>query len=345
MDFSIVIPSWNGRALLARHLPTVAAEAERFAAHLSPGQPGPEILVSDDGSSDRTPAWLDRHFPAVRCLPSAVNRGFGPAVNAAVAAARGEIIVLLNNDAELLPGALAPLPAAFADASVFGVALRADSPAGEFATGGKLGRFRRGFWEAWRNFEHPAGESFALVGGFCAFRREVFLALGGFDPRFAPYYWEDLDLSYRARKRGLKIRYLPHPAARHQVSASIRHHRPAGARAAIIHRNRLLFHWKNLDSPRLVRHLLWAHLLLVQFALKGEFAYHAGFVQALRQAPAIRSFRRAERRHWRLSDAALGVSPPAADNVSPTPGVSAEQGGAPPIGPGHPRREAGTSLD
>lgn len=344
MQLSIVIPSWNGRALLARYLPTVIAEVRRCGAQAGAGA-APEIVVSDDGSTDGTAAWLAAAFPAVRCLASGVNRGFAPAVNAAAAAARGEILVLLNNDAELLPGALAPLAAAFADPAVFGVTLRADSPAGAFATGGKLGRFRRGFWEAWRNYEVPAGgawagPSFALVGGFCAFRRARFLELGGFDPLFAPYYWEDLDLSYRARKRGQAILYLSHPAVRHEVSASIRQHRPAFARARIIHRNRLLFHWKNLDPARLRRHLFWALLLLLQLALKGDFAYHAGFAQALRRGLAVRQFRRAERPHWRLPDAALAVAPPPADNVSSSSGVLQEQGGTAVSGAAAGREEA-----
>ncbi|MGH9535514.1 MAG: glycosyltransferase family 2 protein [Terriglobales bacterium] len=307
LPLSIIIPTWNGRSLLARYLPSVAAEAARFAAA---GDAVPEILISDDGSSDGTPAWLAAAFPAMRCVASTVNRGFGPAVNTAVAAARGELIVLLNNDAELLPGALAPLPAAFADPVLFGVTLRATAPDGTFATGGKLGRFRRGFWEAWRNYDGLAGPSFALVGGFCAFRRQAFLNLGGFDPLFAPYYWEDLDLSYRARKRGAEIRYLPHPAVRHEVSATIRRHRSSFARAAIIHRNRLLLHWKNLDAPLLRRHLLWAHLMLPQLALKGDFAYHAGYVQALARWAEVRRFRRAERPYWRRPDTALAVVAP-----------------------------------
>ncbi|MGH9474159.1 MAG: glycosyltransferase family 2 protein [Terriglobales bacterium] len=330
VQFSIVIPSWNGRALLARYLPSVLAEAARGAA----AGMTIEILVSDDGSTDGTRDWLARDFPpassGVRCVASPVNRGFGPAVNAAASSASGSILLLLNNDAELLPGALAPLAGAIALPEVFAVTMRAESPAGDFATGGKLGRFRRGFWEAWRNFAAPAAPSFALVGGFCAVRREAFLALGGFDPIFAPYYWEDLDLSYRARKRGWTILYLPQAGVRHEVSASIRQHRPRWARAAIIHRNRLLFHWRNLDPQRLRRHCLWAVLLLPQLALKGDFAYHAGFCQALARWPAVRRFRRAERRHWRLPDAALAVVAPAECNSSASSGVSALQGAPPP---------------
>lgn len=283
------------------------AERDRFAAAHGCA---PEVVVSDDGSTDGTAAWLAAAFPAVRCVSSPINCGFGPAVNAAVAAARGAIVVLLNNDAELLTGALGPVLPAFADPALFGVTLRAEAPDGAFATGGKLGRFRRGFWEAWRNYDGLPGPSFAVVGGFCAFRRDAFLALGGFDPLFAPYYWEDLDLSYRARKRGAEIRYLPHPAVRHEVSATIRQHRPAFARAAIIHRNRLLFHWKNLDSARLRWHLFWAHLMLVQLALKGDFAYHAGYAQALARWPSVRRFRRGERPYWRRGDPSLAVAAP-----------------------------------
>ena len=317
MELSIVIPTWNGRGLLARYLPSVLAECDRLAA--AHGR-FPEVIISDDGSTDGTAAWLAAAFPAVRCVSSPVNQGFGPAVNAGVAAAHGAIIALLNNDAELLPGALGPALPAFSDPALFGVTLRAEAPDGAFATGGKLGRFRRGFWEAWRNYDGWAGSSFALVGGFCVFRRDAFLALGGFDPLLAPYYWEDLDLSYRARKRGAEIRYLPHPAVRHEVSATIRRHRPAFARRAIIHRNRLLFHWKNLDPARLCWHLLWAHLMLVQLALKGDFAYHAGYMQALARWAAVRRFRRSERPCWRRGDASLAVTapPPAAAPTAPT---------------------------
>ncbi|MGH9480950.1 MAG: glycosyltransferase family 2 protein, partial [Terriglobales bacterium] len=66
--FSIVIPTWNGRDLLARHLPSVVAASA-----------GCEIIISDDGSTDGTGAWLAQAFPQVRGVTSLRNRGFGPA--------------------------------------------------------------------------------------------------------------------------------------------------------------------------------------------------------------------------------------------------------------------------
>lgn len=316
---SIVIPTWNGAGLLERFLPSVEAEARRWAA--ARGQ-GCEIVVSDDGSSDGTADWLAQHFPEVRCVANARNRGFSHAANAGVAAARAPIVVLLNNDLELAPGGLERVPGWFDDPALFGVTLRGcDLPGGGFATGGKLGRFRRGFWETWRNFEQPAGESFMLVGGFCAFRRAVFAELGGFDPIFAPYYSEDLDLSYRARKRGWRLAYEPGAVVYHALSATVRRHRSRLGRAVVTERNRLLFHWRNLDPGPLRRHLLWAHILLIQMLLKGNVAYHAGFLQALGRVAAVRRFRRRERPHWKRRDLELELAtpPPAAASRQPKP--------------------------
>lgn len=310
---SIVIPTWNGRDLLERFLPSVAAE-------LSPER---ELVISDDGSTDDTPAWLARHFPAARLARSARNRGFAPAANAGVEAARGAIVVLLNNDVELIPGCLDPIPAWFARDDLFGLTLRAfDLPALGFSTGGKLGHFRRGFWQTWRNYELPSGSSFMLVGGFCAFRRDVFLQLGGFDPVFAPYYSEDLDLSYRARKRGWELGYEPRSILHHAPSSTVKRHRAQFQRQVIIERNRLLFHWRNLDRPRLLRHLLWAHLMVLQMALTGRWAYPAGYVRALGRARQVLRFRRREQPFWRRSDAELELAagkplgPPVASSLA-----------------------------
>jgi GT2 family glycosyltransferase len=323
-SLTIVIPNWNGADLMRLYLPSVVTEVERWrGAHTSDA----EIVVSDDGSSDDSLRLLREHFPQVRVIASQVNRGFGPAVNAGVGAARGELIVLLNSDVALTSGALDPLPRWFGDASLFGVTLRGlDLPGLTFSTGGKLGRFRHGFWETWRNYDvapalskppdAAALPSFALVGGFCAFRRSGFLELGGFDERLAPYYWEDIDLSYRVRKRGWSIGYEPRSVVHHAVSASVSRHAGRFRRDVMIHRNRLLFHWKNLDRERLIVHLAWAHLLLVQLAFKRDFAYHCGYRAALKQLGFVLGFRRAERAHWGRRDRDLELAAPPGINAS-----------------------------
>lgn len=321
---SVVIPSWNGKALLARFLPSIVAEVERWAQ-------GCEIVIADDGSSDGTAGWLRELYPQIRCVRSESNRGFGPTANAGVEAAQAEIVVLLNNDLELAPGSLDFIPWWFADPRLFGITFRGfDLPERSFATGGKLGRFRRGFWETWRNYESSDGVepacSFMLVGGFCAFRRRVFLELGGFDPAFSPYYSEDLDLSYRARKRGWRLGYEPRAVVYHAQSSSVKRHGTPFRRAVVIERNRLLFHWRNLDRERLQSHLVWALLRLPQLAVRGHLAGVGGFVAAMRRWPAVARFRRQERLHWRARDGELELEAPRPLRETPsTPGASFRQ--------------------
>lgn len=314
-NLSIVIPTWNGRELLARYLPAARTEMERWRGKTGGAA---ELVIADDGSSDGTAAWLPAAHPYARVERSESNRGFAQAANAGVAAARHEIALLLNNDVELSPGALDFLPAWFEDPEIFGVTLRAVSPEGEFATGGKLGRWRRGFWETWRNYDPADGAprprggwpSFALVGGFCAVRRKAFLELGGFDPLFSPYYWEDLDLSYRARKRGWRLGYEPRATIRHELTATIGRHAAPWRRRVVIHRNRLLFHAKNLDEGNLRRHRRWRRALLLQLAMRGDWAYWAGFLEAKRRRREVEAFRAVETGQWRLRDEDLELAAP-----------------------------------
>lgn len=317
---SLVIPTWNGLDLLQTFLPGVVEELERWEKNS--GLRG-ELVLSDDGSTDGTASWLAAHLPRARLTRAENNRGFADAANAGVASATAEIVVLLNNDVALAVGALDAVLAPFAAPELFGITFRAlDLPERRFATGGKLGRYRRGFWSVWDNYDvdiagrphAPAAvlPTFLLVGGFCALRRAPFLDLGGFDPMFSPYYWEDIDLTYRARKRGWHTQYEPAVEVYHRGSASVSRHRGAWRRQATVERNRLLFHWRNLDASRLPGHLAWAHLLLLSQALAGRFAYHAGYVSALRRLPGVWRYRRRERGFWRLRDRDLAVAAPSA---------------------------------
>ena len=125
---SIVIPNWNGRALLEKFLPTVVQSARAFEAAC--GQPT-EILVADDASTDDSESWLRAHFPGVRFESGSRQQGFAPTANRGVRAARFPLVYLVNNDVALAPETLPPLAAHFRDAKVFA----ATGNAYDFATG------------------------------------------------------------------------------------------------------------------------------------------------------------------------------------------------------------------
>ena len=122
-------------------------------------------------------------------------------------------------------------PPHFEDPEVFAVTAKVfewDHPI--FATGGKLGRFRRGFWSVYFNYDISDSSasnwtekqqllSVYAVGGFATYSRQKLESLGGFNQLLSPFHWEDVDLSYRGWKRGWQIRYEPHSIAHHRTSA------------------------------------------------------------------------------------------------------------------------------
>src|SRR3954451_22488237 len=94
----LVVPTWNGRGLLERCLPTLVAQAGVA-----------RLVVVDNGSTDGTAEMLAERFPSVAVVALAENRGFARAVNAGVAAGAAKHVVLVNNDVECDPGFVAAL--------------------------------------------------------------------------------------------------------------------------------------------------------------------------------------------------------------------------------------------
>jgi GT2 family glycosyltransferase len=110
MKFSIVIPNYNGAHLIRKNLPVVL-EAVKDA----------EVIVVDDASNDDSVKLLKSKFPQVRLVVNPKNLRFAKACNAGVNKAKGEVIVLLNNDVWPEKDFLKPLKSHFTDKQVFAV--------------------------------------------------------------------------------------------------------------------------------------------------------------------------------------------------------------------------------
>lgn len=295
---SVVIPSWNGRSLLQKFLPSVLQSVDAFRSACS--LPA-EILVADDASSDDTLAWLGDHFPSVRCESSPTRCGFAPTVNRGVRAARYSSVYILNNDVALEPDTLSTLFPHLSDPLVFAVTGQVyDFASGLLRGGAQFARFRRGFLGVHERFYvDPSGSSpsppiftFWASGGSTLFHRESFLALGGFEELFAPFGWEDVELCLRAWKQGFTIHYEPRSAIWHQFSSTIGSRFSRRHVHAVYERNRLWAHWMHLDTPaQFAAHfsVLFLKLLADPFALRWET--WSAFFQALRELPAIRARR------------------------------------------------------
>ena len=248
---SIIIPNWNGAAFLDRCL--AAALMSAAASGLET-----EVLLVDDASTDGSGQSTARRYPQVRFLQNRINAGFGETVNRGAREAKGDLLILLNNDLVATEPLIAELATPLmADGQVFGVSARtvdwhSQSPnhlnmAAEWDGGG----FRLTYADS-----RDLSPTMFLQGGCCAVRRSAFLDLGGMCGIFAPGYWEDYDLSYLALKAGWKNFYNPRATAHHLGKQSMVRAFGRDHVASMQRRNRFLFHLVNLtDPPLLRRHL------------------------------------------------------------------------------------------
>ena len=134
------------------------------------------------------------------------------------------------------------------------------------------------------------------------FDRERFVEIGGFEPLLSPFYWEDVELSYRAWKRGYTVLYEPRSVTRHRVSSTIGNLDRDRVRK-IEQRNRLIYHWIHLhERSSLASHILWVLLLAVTSPLRLKPSFLASFFAALTRLPQIGKRRREERQAARRSD-------------------------------------------
>lgn len=303
---SVVIPSWNGHHLLAQNLPSVVDACRQWGGAW-------EMIIVDDGSDDETLTRLPQQFPAARVISMGTNRGFQAACNRGVAASRHPVILLLNNDTRLTPRCLAPVLQHFNDPSVFAVSLGVRrSPEDPLDPARILfrGAFHHGLIAspiAVMAEPPPApSESFCFDGGCCAFVREMFLALGGFDELFSPMYGEDRDLAYRAWKRGWRLLHEPRSLAYHPRGQSARRRYDRRTLAIIAERNKYLLVWKTVsDQWLLARHVVFVGLRLTRSLLCADGIAWAALWGALARWPEVRRARAAERSHIRLTDGDL----------------------------------------
>jgi GT2 family glycosyltransferase len=308
MLLSIVVPTFSGADLLSRHLPAARAEAVEVEG-------GAEVVVVDDGSpGDGTAiaAAVAALGAPVRLVRRAANGGFAAAVNDGVAAARGELVLLLNDDMRLEPGCVAALVAALAGRpDLFAVVPVILNLAQGFVESTTALRFHRGVLDVvlpGRAGAAPAPpgslrEVAFACGGALLCRRADLAALGGFAPLLSPFYWEDVDLSLRARRGGRGIAECGDARVLHEHARTIGR-LPAARVRRVYERNRLLATWVHLaGAGAWARHLAWL-LPRTLAAVARADAAAAALPLAIARLGAVREARR-ELRPTRAHAAAL----------------------------------------
>ena len=229
VSVSVVIVTWNGRPHLEHCLPRVLDQrlesGDRF-----------ELIVVDNGSTDGSVPYLESlaaQDARVRVLRNDRNLGFAGPNNQGVAAAGGEFVATLNNDAPPEPGWLAALlDVARRDPTIGSVASRmVFTHARDIIQSAGIAIDRAAI--AWdRHVGLPVAQSdttvtevFGASAGAALYRTELLRQLRGFDARFF-LYLEDVDLAWRARLAGWRAVHAPQAVVRHAHSASAKEGSP-----------------------------------------------------------------------------------------------------------------------
>lgn len=214
---SIIIPHWNGREHLADCLNALRQQTvSEF-----------EVLLVDNGSDDGSQAYVQEQFHEVTLIELGTNRGFTGACLAGYARAKGDIIILLNNDTAVEPDWLAEILAAFErhpQAGSVASRMMLFDERDHFHTAGDFVRINgipgnRGVWEQDAGQYDQEMAVFGACGGSSAYRKTMLDEIGFLDPTFF-FSCEDVDLAWRAQLAGWKTIYAPKAKLYHKLKAT-----------------------------------------------------------------------------------------------------------------------------
>ena len=220
MDLSICLVPLNALSYMEPLLDSI----KKFTVGLSY-----ELIVVDNGSTDGTADWIERHHPEILLIRNQTNLGFTRGNNQAIALAQGDHMLLLNPDTLLTEDCFGPQISYLRENPEVGITIpkvlnsdgsfqqqsrRGDArPVEVFGYFLKLGKLfpsnkaLNGYLQSWLPQDEIA--EVKAVSGSCMFiRREVYEQIGGLDEQFFAYQ-EDSDYCMRARQAGWKVMYVP----------------------------------------------------------------------------------------------------------------------------------------
>lgn len=316
MKISIVIPNYNGEELLKRNLPRVIGEITKLRNKEI------EIILIDDGSNDNSVEYVkdlrlkrrivsETKILKIKLIENDKNLGFSSTVNRGVKEARGEIVILMNTDIYPEGNFIEPFLTHFKNPHIFAVGMMDKSKE-------ESNIVRRGRGIAWwekgfllhRRGEVNKSDTFWVSGGSSAFRKSIWEKLDGFDELFNPFYWEDIDLSYRAKKAGYEVIFEPKSIVIHEhLEGSIKKQFSDFQVKTIAYRNQFFFVWKNItDKKLLLSHLVWLPIHLFLQLISLDFSFHLGFIQALIKLPVVILKRNKNKKVFKIQDQDLILS-------------------------------------
>lgn len=254
---SVVIPSRNGREILKKYLPEILRETLAVSG---------ELLVIDDCSSDGTAEFITGMHSSIKLIQRKTEPAFCRAVNLGMCTASGEYLLLLNNDTIPMRNSFGILAGCLQSAGEETAVAVPSIPRPDgtddslFRWGRKRGLAVTG--QEVRGHTYPSGA--------CAlWKREAWEALDGLDCRYAPIYWEDVDMGVRMMKKGYGMVRCPEAVVKHMHASTM------GATPetkTLRERNRFIFMETHGVKPG-----LWLPVHLMAAYLKGNSSFLNGY--------------------------------------------------------------------
>lgn len=268
---SVVIPTYFGQKLLAKHLHKVLAIM----------QANDQLIIVDDASPDQesTLNYLKNkfsltlqkqdHWPAdiyqtkwqgieIIFAINQRNLRFGASVNFAFQLAQHRLVFLINDDVAPHPEVLKYLIPHFANEKMFAVTcLEKNGQESSTWSGKNKLWFERGIFQHSRAKDLHSGETAWASGGSSLIDRDKFLAIGGFDQRFKPAYWEDIDLSFQAKKKGWQVYFEEQAIVEHQHESTNQSVFGQQQIEQLSWQNGKKFTKKNADFWQKIAYVLW----------------------------------------------------------------------------------------
>jgi GT2 family glycosyltransferase len=240
---------------MRRHLPAVLEAARRCTADV-------RVCVIDNASEDDSPEVI-ASYPEVQLLAMDRNRKLH-AYNDAVRRVPCRAFAMLNNDVSPAPDAFGPLwEALCSDPSIFAVGGAViDIASGATESGPTSARWERQWLlepTGLAGVEAPVDVTY-VSGGAGLYRREMFLALGGFWEALPGLYWEDVELALHAWLRGWRSVFHPGVRFDHASGSTVRRALNPRLRELRTYQNVRLVHWSTLLDDRDLRDYLSGEL-------------------------------------------------------------------------------------
>ena len=215
------------------------------------------------------------------------NLGFAGAIDVGIKHTNNRYVILLNSDVLLHDTSyLSALSKIRDDETLFAISF-AQREQNNMTVGKNTIYWRDGFFHHKKAGDLNAGINGWAEGGACIIDKKKYEEIGGFDKLFSPFYWEDVDLSYRAWKKGFKILFDPNIIVDHHHESTIKKFFSVSTIKKIAYRNQFIFIWKNIDDTM----LLLSHLAYIASKLPimifRDHAFIWGLLSAIWRIPAI----------------------------------------------------------